>query len=451
MTSPAFDHRTAGTDSQAWLQIRQTVRPAPALTAGDRLLVVAAHPDDETLGAGGLIAMAARVGVPVTVLIATDGERSHPRSRTHTGRRLADIRRAEVRAAAGRLHPSAELHFLGLPDGHLNDHVPAVAEAVADHISGRTHIVTPWRGDGHPDHAASADAATQAMGGQRNRPRHWQYPIWAWHWADPDSDDLPAAALRRVELTASDRDAKLAAIREHVSQHSPLSTQSGDEAILPPGVLAHFTRDEEVFVVDEATAPAASTTYFDDLYATSDDPWGLATRFYEQRKRDLLLASLPRARFGRVFEPGCASGLLTEALVRRADQVVAWDAAMAAVRLTRRRLEGSAAHVAIDRGRIPQEWPDGSFDLVVVCEVGYYCLDLNELRRRIGSSLSADGAVIACHWRRPALDHPQSAQDVHAALGRDLRPIVAHVEADFLLHVWARTDRSVAQQDGIVP
>jgi hypothetical protein len=87
----------------------------------------------------------------------------------------------------------------------------------------------------------------------------------------------------------------------------------------------------------------------------------------------------------------------------------------------------------------------------VLSEIGYYCLDLDRLRRRVDGGLAADGVVVACHWRRPAEDHPQTAEDVHAAIGRDLQPTVEHVEADFLLHVWARTDRSVAQHDGIVP
>jgi LmbE family N-acetylglucosaminyl deacetylase/SAM-dependent methyltransferase len=450
VTTPAFDHRTAGTAEPAWRRARRTVPLAPPLRTGDRVLVVAAHPDDETLGAGGLIAMAARVGVRVTVLVATDGEASHPRSTTHTRRQLAGIRRAEVQAAVGRLDARAELRFLGLPDGHLAEHLPLLTAAVADLAAGCSHVVTPWRSDGHPDHAASAAAAEVAISGQGSRPLHWQYPIWAWHWGDPDRDDLPWTALRRVILTGSARQAKLAAIREHASQHSPLSDRPGDEAILSPSLLEHFTGEDETFVVEPAAAPAAATAYFDDLYARSDDPWGLDTRFYERRKRDLLLASLPRERFRRVFEPGCASGLLTEALAGRAERVVAWDAAAAAVDLARGRLASIDRGVEITRGRIPEEWPDGEFDLVVVSEVGYYCRDLDQLQRRISGCLSADGTVIACHWRRPAQDHPQTAERVHAVLGRDLRPTVQHVEADFLLHVWARSDRSVAERDGLL-
>lgn len=447
-----FDHQAPGTPERAWLRgNRPDLRPATRLQADHRLLVVSAHPDDETVGAGGLIATAARIGVPVMVLVASDGEASHPRSVTHTAQQLADIRRAEVRAAIGRLHPHAEVRLLGLPDGQLSDNLPTLSTVIADLAAGCSHVITPWRGDRHPDHEACAKAATEAIAGLGQPPELWQYPIWAWHWADPDSPDIPWAHMQCVVLSNADRLAKLAAIRMHVSQHLPLSDKAGDEAILSPATLAYFTRDYETFVVEPAAAPAASTTYFDALYQRTDDPWGLQRRFYEQRKRDLLLASLPRARFRRAFEPGCALGLLTEALAQRSDQVIAWDAAAAAVDLARRRTSGAASCVQLARGRIPAQWPDGRFDLIVLSEVGYYCLDLDHLSRRIVSSLTADGTLVACHWRWPADDHPQSSADVHRVVGRDLRMIVEHVEADFLLHVWTRAGRSVAQQDGIVP
>jgi LmbE family N-acetylglucosaminyl deacetylase len=169
VTTPIFDHRTAGTCAPAWRR-RRDMPAAPPLRAGDRLLVVAAHPDDETLGAGGLIAMAARLAVPVTVLVATDGEASHPQSLTHTAAQLAEIRRAEVRAAIARLHAHAGMRFLGLPDGRLHEHVPVLAAAIAELGSACSHLVTPWRGDGHPDHTAAADAAAAAFTQATNPP-----------------------------------------------------------------------------------------------------------------------------------------------------------------------------------------------------------------------------------------------------------------------------------------
>jgi len=439
----AFDHRTAGTDEDVWSRCAELAGLADLELPGTgaRVVVVSAHPDDETLGAGGLIATLADRGVPVDVVVASNGEASHPDSPTYSPAELAARRKDEVRAAVACLAPGGDVVFLDLPDGRLARHVDDIASAL-----GRlepTHLVTPWQHDGHPDHQACAEAAARVGGA-----RHWQYPIWAWHWGGPDV--LPWPDLRRHRLDESAAKRKAAALDCHVSQHTPLSAAAGDEAILPPNVLAHFRRDSEAFVVD---APAAGAAYFDELYAHDADPWGLGSRFYEQRKRELVLAALPRPRFRRVFEPGCATGLLTRRLAARADEVVAWDGADAAVAAVAAGDAVSAigGRVVVERRRIPDDWPDGSFDLVVLSEVGYYCRDLDLLALRARESLTDDGVLVACHWRRPAPDHPHTAEQVHRALGAGLHPLATHVEGDFLLDVWSVSGRSVAQDDGIVP
>ncbi len=306
-------------------------------------------------------------------------------------------------------------------------------------------LVTPWRDDQHPDHEACALAGTAAAA--EAGCAHWQYPIWAWHWADPSSIELPWADLRRVELHPAARAAKAAALARYVSQHAPLSPQPGDEPILPEHVTAHFARPFETFVVPPA--PAAQPAYFDELYARSDDPWGLQDRFYEQRKRDLICAVLPRPRFRRALEPGCATGLLTARLAQRCADVLACDVAGRAVTQARERLAG-VAHVQVEQRRIPADWPAGRFDLIVLSEVGYYCPDLAGLSELVRAALTPDGVVVACHWRHPAPDHPHTAEEVHAALGTGLHRIAEHVEEDFRLDVWTPGGASVARLDGIL-
>jgi len=451
MTSLVFDSREAGTPEQVW---DAAWPPRLATLAGprreDRLLVLVAHPDDETLGAGGLIAAAAAAGAAVTIVVASDGEASHPNSVTHSQTQLAEIRRAEVVRAVGRLHPHVRLEFLGLPDSELTSHVDELATRVSGHAGEATLLLTPWSGDRHPDHAACAAAGARLA--QAQGIEHWQFPIWAWHWATPESPQfLPHRALRRLCLDESALAAKLEAIAAHRSQHSPLSSMPGDEAVLTASMLAHFQRPYEVFVTAEG-APASSAAYFDDLYQQDRDPWGLRDRFYERRKRDLLLASLPRKRFRRAFEPGCAIGELTAALAPRCDQIVAWDGARVAVEQTAARIGQLpvSTRVSVECARIPARWPDGAFDLIVLSEVGYYCLDMQALKRCVDRSLTADGVLIACHWRRDAPDHPATAPAVHGALGEGLANIVAHREADFLLDVWTRDGTSVAAAEGII-
>jgi SAM-dependent methyltransferase len=228
-----------------------------------------------------------------------------------------------------------------------------------------------------------------------------------------------------------------------------LSAAVADQAVLPPNVLAHFERDFECFVVSQARAAAASAKYFDRLYDANSDPWRLATSFYERRKRSLLLASLPRSRFVRAFEPGCALGVLTDELADRCAEVIAWDGAPAAITQSASRLSRHE-NVHLEQRRIPHEWPDGAFDLIVLSEVGYYCDDLRRLADRCKRSLTEDGVLAACHWTHPAPDHPHTARAVHDALGAGLHRVVRHVESDFLLDVWSRDTRSVAVQDGIL-
>jgi LmbE family N-acetylglucosaminyl deacetylase/protein-L-isoaspartate O-methyltransferase len=444
-----FDAHLDGTDERDWATSWVTeLEPIGPLDGTERLVVLSAHPDDETLGAGGLIAAVGELGIPVTVIVATDGEASHPDSTTHSPAELAMIRRQELLAAIVVLHPTAEVHFLGLPDSALSAHLDDLVDAVSLMLGPATHLVTPWLGDRHPDHEACARAGAEVAGSAGIL--HWQFPIWAWHWGGPDSAVLPRRQMRRFHPSPQALERKAIALRCHLSQHAPLSDAPGDEEILDASMLAHFARDFEVFVIPDAAA-AVSEDYFDDLYAGSTDPWGLGERFYEHRKRDLLLATLPRPRCRRAFEPGCATGWLTVELARRSDAVIAWDGARSAVEQAQKRVAAAGfTTVAIDQERIPTQWPDGEFDLIVLSEVGYYCADPDELRRRVQGSLAADGVLVACHWRHPAPDHPLTAAAVHDAIGSGLHRIVSHEEADFLLDVWTRDGLSVASTTGIV-
>jgi LmbE family N-acetylglucosaminyl deacetylase/SAM-dependent methyltransferase len=448
----SFRHSDDGTDAQAWQQLRGGVDDLRIPSRGEHLLVVAAHPDDETLGAGGLLASADAAGARITVVIATDGEASHPASPTRTAAELAAVRRREVYAALAELAPSAQVQLLGLPDGGLVRHPDVLRAALEDLLHGCSHVVTTWSGDGHPDHETCAHVVASLLREPRHRAvRHWQYPIWAWHWGSPQQPPFSPESLRRLPLDEVAQAAKQRATAAYRSQTDPLSERPGDEAVLTPRMLAHFAGDDEVFVVRSGAAAADATApgYFDELYRHSSDPWGLDQRFYEQRKRALVLATLTRPVFERAFEPGCATGALTVELARRCKDVVAWDLADAAVATAQRRL-ADAPHVHVESGHIPDEWPDGEFDLVLLSEVGYYCPDLSALVRRVDSCLTDDGVLVACHWRRSAAMHAHTTGAVHAALGAGRRMIVNHVEDDFLLQVWSRTGESVATAEGIV-
>jgi LmbE family N-acetylglucosaminyl deacetylase len=216
-----------------------------SLDGVSRMVVVAAHPDDESLGAGGLIATATRLGLPVDIVCATDGEGSHPDSPTRTPQELAAIRAEEGRRAARALGVE-QVHRLGLPDGGVSASCEQLTRRLVEVVGdGRgAVIVAPWRRDGHPDHEAAGRAAAAAA--RRTGADLWEYPVWFWHWGDPA--EAPWSHLHPFVVDEVAGQAKRNAIRAHVSQVSPLSPLEGDETLLPSELLAHFEDGPEHYV-----------------------------------------------------------------------------------------------------------------------------------------------------------------------------------------------------------
>lgn len=194
--------------------------------------------------------------------------------------------------------------------------------------------------------------------------------------------------------------------------------------------------------------------YFTRMYAGSEDPWGFRTRWYEQRKRDVTMAALTRPRYRSAFEPGCAIGVLTEALAARCDQLLATDVDETALAAAATSLAGSP-HVRLQRLAVPAEWPDGPYDLVVVSELAYYLspADIDLMLDRVVGSLVPGGTLLACHWRHPVADYPASGDEVHErVLARgELVPAVCHVEEDFRLDLLTLgAVGSPARREGLV-
>ncbi len=462
----SFAHTDSGTAEEVWAAAHceadragdtALVSPLP-IDDLRRLIVVAAHPDDETLGAGGLIASAGRAGISVTVVVLTNGEASHPESRTHDPAVLASVRRGEVTAAVSALAPAAVVRLLNLPDGSVAEHAAEAAQAISAEIGAGgpgTWLVAPWRLDGHPDHTAAA--AASALVGRDRDVILFEYPIWAWHWSAPGDAVWSGGTVFTVDLPSESRRRKATAMALHRSQVLPLSELPGDEPIIQPGFGAHFERGYETFIVTETGTNGASLagSYFDEFYEGRRDPWGFETRWYEERKRALTLAALPRPRFEAALELGCSIGVLTEGLAVRCNTVTAVDIAEQPLHTARARLAAQPG-VVFERRTLPAEWPDGAFDLIVFSEVGYYfsVAELREVLQRCRGSLAPGGVLVACHWRHPVPDYPLTGDQVHVELGAlaGIERTVEHCERDFLLEVFELAPaRSVAQREGLAP
>jgi SAM-dependent methyltransferase len=202
--------------------------------------------------------------------------------------------------------------------------------------------------------------------------------------------------------------------------------------------------------MDLATDPRR---HFDALFASSDDPWQFKQRWYESRKRALTLACLPRARYARAYEPGCANGELSAALAERCDALLISDGAAAAVALAQRRV-GALGHVRAVQAWVPDEWPAGTrFDLIVISELAYYLepAALACLAEKARDSLEPGGDIVACHWRRPIAGCRQGGDAVHEALGHalGLPRVWSLVDPDFRLEVWSADERSVGVREAL--
>lgn len=167
---------------------------------------------------------------------------------------------------------------------------------------------------------------------------------------------------------------------------------------------------------------ATSEAAFEAKYRHSRDPWNFASSPYERRRYAATLQSLARPRYSRAFEPACSIGVLSAALAERCDAVCACDISPTAVQLARQRCAG-LPNVRIERADLAERLPEGSFDLIVFSELGYYFTAslLERIARVLLERLSPGAEFVAVHWRGRSEDHVLHGDEVHAILEQTLR------------------------------
>ncbi|TCD07594.1 methyltransferase domain-containing protein [Pedobacter frigidisoli] len=389
-----------------------------------RCLVMVPHPDDESLACAGLIATLIGNGALVTIILTTDGSRSHPNSKRYPPDKLALLRIEELRLAMDLLGLGADaLRCYGavdasMPSQGLDGFDELVTRLKADLILIQPDLIlVPYELDPHCDHRATHQLLISALEQARiPRPRIWEYPIWLYENAmASDIPDLIAGELLALDV-AKYLNLKVECIQAHISQTTRFIDDDPDGFILLPEVIANFTQQKEYFMERKKINPSETLPkgYFEELYQKDTDPWDFEKSEYEDAKYRSTLAAIPPGNYSRALEIGCSIGVFTRLLADRCKQLLAMDISETALDLARKRLSKST-NVEFLLGGIPQDFPSGEFELIVMSEVGYYLSieDLLIVGEQIVKSLSRGGILILVHWTHFVADYPLTGDHVH--------------------------------------
>ena len=447
-----FTHQDPGTDESTWLLDARW--DAVARLARDTLLrqypnvvLVAPHPDDETLALGATLADLADGAGTVTVVVATHGG-SGPGSTE---------RRIEGERALAALGDHIQTHWWDFPDGGLGDATDAMVGRLRELVDADTLLLAPVECDGHSDHEAVSVAAE--VSARERGAALLLYPVWLWHWATPD--DVDFARLRTIAPSLRALSAKESALNCHVSQ---LNSPDGSP-VVGPALRTRARRVMETVLVPQSADLAARVAgHIAEPRSRSDiaksfdpmlddgvtDPWRLDASQYEKRRLALTLGCLGRPHYHRVLEIGCSTGQLTEQLRARADHAVGLDVSERALDVARDRTDAVRWII----GAAPADIPREEFDLIVLSEVTYFLdgPDLYATLRAVRRRLRPHGEILIANYAAPTENIPLDGPTVHRQAGAvlDLPVRACYQDADLVIQVWGEP-LSVHREYGGVP
>ena len=226
----------------------------PSVVEAQRILVIAPHPDDESLGCGGLIATLAPLGRRFHFIFVTDGGASHPNSPTWSRYRLAAERETEAAEALRLLGAGDQPRtLLRLPDADMpapGHHEAETALArltavVADFLPDL--VLMPWRRDPHRDHRDSWTLTHRALAAADVRSPTLEYAIWLDELGAPE-DHPVAGEMERVIFAIDDAvPAKRQATLAHRSQATDLIADDPDAFRLTAHTIDRLTGPRESY------------------------------------------------------------------------------------------------------------------------------------------------------------------------------------------------------------
>ncbi len=227
------------------------LRNAETVKSWGKTLIVAPHPDDESLGCGGAIALLRKFDVEVEVLVLSDGTLSHPNSVKFPAEKLRDLRENEMLNALKILGVNKENTTFfrykdrSVPDKNSVQTVAQCAEYLA--LTKPQTILVPWRRDPHPDHRAAYSLLKAA----NKAAKMIEYPIWLWEIAEsedaPKFDEINAFRLDITSVISQ----KQCAVNAHHSQTTDLIDDDPHGFRLTPEILANFAENWEVYLEEK--------------------------------------------------------------------------------------------------------------------------------------------------------------------------------------------------------
>jgi LmbE family N-acetylglucosaminyl deacetylase len=220
----------------------------------DRVVIVAPHPDDETLGCGGAISLLCAHGYDVSVLVVSDGTFSHPNSQKYPAPALQSLREQETLDALSILGVNQKaVTFLRLKDGSVPtatfpdfQQAKVLCQSYLQEVVPKT-IFIPWRADPHADHRATWQLIQAAILDLKMKMKCIEYPIWDWDVQQQRQVSSPDQILGwrldiRAVLSLKDQ-----AIAVYKSQLGQIIDDDPSGFCLTPEMLANFKNPWEIY------------------------------------------------------------------------------------------------------------------------------------------------------------------------------------------------------------
>lgn len=153
---------------------------------GNKMVVFASHPDDETFACGGTIIRRIQDGYDVHVVVMTDGRHSHDIGlglQEPSPAIIAKIRARELSEATEILGVDPKkVVLLGFEDTKLRQHMAAAKERTVQilHQIWPVEVYVPYREDGHEDHRATYEVVMESVNEANLQSKMYEYPVWNW-------------------------------------------------------------------------------------------------------------------------------------------------------------------------------------------------------------------------------------------------------------------------------